>query len=53
LLSLKEKELEPFPIKLEPWLEDEAMISKWKYLSQVEWKEVECGRWFYLYNPTL
>ncbi len=53
MLSLKEKELEPFPIKLEPWLEDEAMISKWKYLSQVEWKEVECGRWFYLYNPTL
>jgi len=53
LSSLEEEELELFPIELEPWLEDEAMISKWKYLSQVEWKEVECGRCFYLYNPSL
>jgi hypothetical protein len=29
------------------------MISKWKYLSQVKWKKIVCGKRFHLYNPTL
>ncbi len=52
-LSLEEKELKPPPIELKPWLENEAMISKWKCLSQVKWKEIICVRQFHLYNPTL
>jgi len=34
--SLEEEEVKPFPMKLKPYLKDEAMISKWKYLSQVK-----------------
>ncbi len=52
-LSFEEEELKPPPIKLKPWLENEAIISKWKYLLQVKWKEIVCGRQFHLYNPTL
>lgn len=37
-LSFHGKKLKPLPIELKPWLENEAMISKWKYLSQVKWK---------------
>ncbi len=52
-LSLEKEELKPPPKELKPWLENEAMISKWKYLSQVKWKKIICGRQFHLYNPTL
>jgi hypothetical protein len=31
-----QEELEPSPIELESWLEDEAMSSKWEYSSQVK-----------------
>ncbi len=48
-----QEELEPSPIELESWLEDEAMSSKWEYSSQVKWKEQECGRCFHLYNTHL
>ncbi len=54
-LTFGDEELELFPIELEPWFENEAMIFKWEILQLSEkWKKIKmtmkCSH-LYSYHP--